>query len=225
MYVPRNLYCARKRGVDVTLAVRNRGEAVRHRLTLSRWRRWPARIVISGRLARRSQLSTVVRPTLKPPCSTDAVARPRVDGQTSNAVPVLDLLPVVVGERREVVDRADVARLIVESASGLSAQFQARIDRRRDAVAGEVARSHRAVVDDREVAEPAPEVAEIHRDAWRNLLLDADGEFLVPRPVAPSRDRSSGRWPRWAELTEERVVQRAAVAVGAPDCSDCTAAM
>ena len=186
-----------------TRPVRNGGEADRGGRCLSRGN--------AGRQdrdfrERRPQTAVVRRgpPNVEPTLQHDAAPRPRVDRQIE-AVPVLDHVPVAVGKRRVVVDVPDVAGLVVESGDRLAAQGQARIDRRGDAVAGVVVRSHRAVVHDREVTKPAAEIAEVHGKARHDFLLDAHGEFLVPRPVAPSsvRRRVDGRA---AELTEERVV-------------------
>ena len=50
-----------------------------------------------------------------------------------------------------------------------------------------VRRPRRQVVGDEEVAEDATEVADVHRDARQQLLLDLDAEVPVVGPLAPAR--------------------------------------
>ena len=110
----------------------------------------------------------------------------------------------------------DLLRLHLEQAADhLAARLEPVVHRRGDAVGDEIAGRHRAVVHDAEVAEPAPEIAEVHGDARHDLLLDADRELLVPLAVAPAGVDGPGSTAALGRsLTEEGVVERAAVAVG-----------
>src|SRR4029434_10309246 len=88
------------------------------------------------------------------------------------------------------------------------------IDRRRDAVGGEVGGTDRAIVNDREVAVPPSEVTEVHGKTGHKLLLNAGRELRVPRPVSPAIDRLRIDSRAGAKLTEQGVRQRTTVTVG-----------
>ena len=65
-------------------------------------------------------------------------------------------------------------------------QADADIGRRGDAVRREVGRAHGQVVGDREVVQPAAEVADLDRHARQHLLLDRGANLPVVRSHAPA---------------------------------------
>ena len=140
----------------------------------------------------------------------EAAAQARVDRDV-DAVPVLNLLAVVAGQRVVVVLRqAHLRRAdVVEPADRVAAAVgQPRIGRRRDAERVEVGGRQVEVVGDAEVAVPAAEVADIHRDAPGDLPLHAGRELPLVGPRVPAVQHRGVVVQAGRRLAEVRVVTR-----------------
>src|SRR4030095_4095073 len=116
--------------------------------------------------------------------------QPRV-GTEVHAVPVLDLLAEVTGQRRVRRAYTDFERIEgVEIVDLIAATVrQAAVERRRHAVAIVVGRRQTNRLSDLKIAVPPPEVADVDANSWRELVLDAGRELPVVGAIAPTEPR------------------------------------
>src|SRR5688500_784720 len=116
-----------------------------------------------------------------------AAAGPGIDREVE-AVPVLDLLPDVIGKRHQVADLTEARAVEIEQRADrlTTAAGQTGVARSDDAERAVVGRGDERVVGHREVAVDATEVADIDADAGEQLVLDAGRELPVVTALAPA---------------------------------------
>ena len=165
-------------------------------------------------------MSLTVLPVLMPPWNVRPLRRPRADVDQHAVVAAGTVSPKFAGVGDVVAGLAELRRGdVVETADRVAAAArQPRIGRRGDAERREVGRRRPSRLSVTvKLLEPAPEVADLDRDARQQLLLDRRADLPVVRTDAPAVEqrRVDGRGGQRRGAERGRASMAGAFAVGA----------